>query len=87
MTTRKGLVTKIEHFPPQKGDEKESRRQKMKFPAKKRRRERVSSPKKQVSRLKMTTRKSLVAEKVSFPAQNDDENESRRRKSEFFGSK
>ena len=25
----------------------------------------------------MTTRKGLVAEKVSFPAQNDDENESR----------
>ncbi|MEL4027601.1 hypothetical protein NST89_03080 [Caldifermentibacillus hisashii] len=31
MTTRKGLVAKIEHFPPQKADENESRRQKMKF--------------------------------------------------------
>ncbi|WP_270577565.1 hypothetical protein [Caldibacillus thermoamylovorans] len=63
MTTRKGLVAKKVSFSAQNDDEKESRRQKMKFPAKKRRRERVSSPKKQVSRLKMTTRKSLVAKK------------------------
>jgi len=28
MVTRKGFVAKIEHFPPQKGDENESRRQK-----------------------------------------------------------
>ncbi|MEK0290300.1 hypothetical protein P5F77_07425 [Caldifermentibacillus hisashii] len=51
---------------------------KKEFPAQKRRRERVSSPKKGVSRLKMTTRKSLVAKKGSFPPQNDDENRSRR---------
>jgi hypothetical protein len=31
MVTRKGIVAKIEHFPPQKGDENESRRQKVKF--------------------------------------------------------
>ncbi|MEL4027598.1 hypothetical protein NST89_03065 [Caldifermentibacillus hisashii] len=35
----------------------------------------------------MTTRKGLVAEKVSFPAQNDDEKESRRQKKEFLASK
>jgi len=68
MTTRMNLVAKIEHFPPQKGDEKESRRQKVKFPAKKWRRERISSPKKGVFRLKMVTRKGLVAKKVSFSA-------------------
>jgi hypothetical protein len=81
------LVAKIEHFPPQKGDENESRRQKMKFPAKKRRRERVSSPKKGVFRLKMTTRKGFVAKKMSFSPQSDDEKRSRRQKMKFLGSK
>ncbi|MEK0290301.1 hypothetical protein P5F77_07430 [Caldifermentibacillus hisashii] len=64
-TTRKSFVAKKGSFAPQNDDEKGSRRQKMKFPAQKRRRERVSSPKKGVSRLKMTTRKSLVAKKSS----------------------
>jgi hypothetical protein len=35
----------------------------------------------------MVTRKGIVAKKASFPAQNDDEKRSRRRKSEFSGSK
>ena len=35
MATRTGLVTKIERFSLQSGDEIESRRQKMEFPAKK----------------------------------------------------
>ncbi|WP_346216900.1 hypothetical protein NSQ14_04040 [Caldifermentibacillus hisashii] len=87
MTTRKGLVAKNERFSPQNGDEKGSRRQKMKFPAQKRRRERVSSPKKGVSRLKTTTRKGFVAKKGSFPVKNDDEKRSRRQKKGFLGSK
>ncbi|MED4853734.1 hypothetical protein P9386_18175 [Caldifermentibacillus hisashii] len=87
MTTRKGLVAKNERFSPQNGDEKGSRRQKMKFPAQKRRRERVSSLKNEVSCPKMTTRKGLVAKKRSFPPQNDDEKESCRQKKEFPGQK
>ncbi len=82
-----GLVAKNERFSPQNGDEKGSRRQKMKFPAQKRRREMVSLPKKGVLHRKMTTRKGLVAKKRSFAPQNDDEKESRRQKKEFRASK
>ncbi|MEG6534420.1 hypothetical protein V6C20_12895 [Caldibacillus thermoamylovorans] len=35
----------------------------------------------------MATRKSLVTKKWGFPPQNDDENESRRQKMKFLGSK
>ncbi|AWI11039.1 hypothetical protein CQJ30_01865 [Caldibacillus thermoamylovorans] len=75
------------NFPAQKDDENGFRRQKNEFPAKKRRRERVSSPKMSVSRLKKTTRKDLVAKKMNFPAQKDDENGSRRQKNEFPAKK
>jgi hypothetical protein len=81
------LVAKEWGFPAQNDDENGSRRQKVKFPDSKRRRKRVSSPKKGVFRLKMTTRKSLVAKNKHFLAQNDDEKRSRRQKNEFFGSK
>ncbi|WP_227130470.1 hypothetical protein, partial [Caldibacillus thermoamylovorans] len=47
--------------PAQNGDENESRRQKMGFPASKWRREKVSSPKNKVSPAKMPTRTGLVA--------------------------
>ncbi|KIO65191.1 hypothetical protein B4064_2630 [Caldibacillus thermoamylovorans] len=47
----------------------------------------VSSPKNGVSGQKMTTRKSFVAKKWHFPAQNDDEKESRHQKVEFFAQK
>ncbi|MEL4027641.1 hypothetical protein NST89_03285 [Caldifermentibacillus hisashii] len=73
MTTRNGLVAQKWTFSHKKDDEKESRRQKVEFPVKKRRRERVSSPKSGISRLKMTTRKGLVAKKWSFSRKNDDE--------------
>ncbi|MEG6533978.1 hypothetical protein V6C20_10635 [Caldibacillus thermoamylovorans] len=63
MTTRMGLVAKIEHFSPQNDDENGSRRQKIEFPASKRRREWVSSPKNDVFHPKMVTRTGLVAKK------------------------
>ena len=47
----------------------------------------VSSPKKGVSRLKTTTRKSLVAKNERFSPQNGDEKESRRQKKEFPAQK
>ncbi|WP_041845952.1 hypothetical protein [Caldibacillus thermoamylovorans] len=78
MMTRFRLVAKKRSFLPKNDDEKWSRRQKKGVLGSKRRREMVSSPKKGVSRLKMTTRKSLVAKKRSFPRKNDDEKESRR---------
>jgi len=87
MATRKSLVVKKWGFPAQNGDEKGSRRQKKEFPASKWRREWASSPKKGVFRLKMVTRKGFVVKKWGFPAQNDDEKESRRQKIEFLGSK
>ncbi|MED4852929.1 hypothetical protein P9386_14025 [Caldifermentibacillus hisashii] len=87
MMTRKGLVAKKGSFPLQKDDERGSRRQKNEFPAKKRRREKVSSPKKGVSRAKVTTRKGLVAKKMSFQPKKDDENGFRRQKRGFPGSK
>jgi hypothetical protein len=62
------LVSKKMSFSAQNDDEKGFRRQKNEFFASKRRREKVSSPKKGVFRLKMTTRKGLVAKKGSFPA-------------------
>ena len=86
MVTRKGLVAKIEHFPPQNGDEKGSRRQKVKFSSKKRRRERVSSSKTSNFRLKVVTRKGLVVKKVSFQPQSGDEKESRRQNKVFLAS-
>ncbi|MEG6532872.1 hypothetical protein V6C20_04725 [Caldibacillus thermoamylovorans] len=63
MVTRKGLVAKMEQFSAQSGDEKGSRRQKVKFSCKKRRRERVSSSKTSNFWLKMVTRIGLVAKK------------------------
>ncbi|WP_269919307.1 hypothetical protein [Caldifermentibacillus hisashii] len=87
MATRKGLVAKKGSFPAQNDDEKESRRQKIEFSTPKRRREQGSSPKNEVSRLKMATRKGLVAKKGSFLAQSGDENRSRRQKSDFLNSK
>ncbi len=77
------LVAKKWSFPYKNGDEKGSRRQKGEFLGLKCRRERVSSPKNGVFRLKMPTRKSLVAKKWSFSPQNADENGSRRQKMEF----
>ncbi|WP_270577927.1 hypothetical protein, partial [Caldibacillus thermoamylovorans] len=47
------------------------------------RRELVSSQKNVVFRLKMVTRIGFVAKKWGFPAQNGDENRSRRQKIEF----
>ncbi|MGG3854674.1 hypothetical protein ABET36_09695, partial [Caldifermentibacillus hisashii] len=81
------LVAKNMTFSPQNGDENESRRQKMGFLGSKWRREWASSPKKGVFRLKMTSRKDLVAKKSSFLAQSGDENRSRRQKSDFLNSK
>jgi hypothetical protein len=39
------------------------------------------------SRLKVVTRTGLVVKNEQFPPQNGDENESRRQKMEFLGSK
>ncbi|MGG3690463.1 hypothetical protein [Caldifermentibacillus hisashii] len=87
MVTRKGFVVKNEHFPPQKGDENEYRRQKGRFSGSKRRREGASSPKKWVFRPKMVTRKGFVAKNEYFPPQNGDEKGPRRQKRAIFGSK
>ncbi|MEK6453084.1 hypothetical protein [Caldifermentibacillus hisashii] len=87
MATRKGLVSKKWGFSAQNGDEIKSRRQKHDFLTPKRRRERGSSPKNRVFWPKIATRKGLVAKKGSFPAQNDDEKESRRQKIEFLTPK
>ncbi|WP_269919937.1 hypothetical protein [Caldifermentibacillus hisashii] len=87
MTTRRGLVAKKRGFSAQNDDEKGSRRQKKEFPAQKRRREKVSSLKTSDFRLKMVTRKSLVAKKGSFLPKNDDEKGSRRQKMKFPAQK
>ncbi|WP_368974570.1 hypothetical protein NST61_16390 [Caldifermentibacillus hisashii] len=87
MVTRKVLVVKKWGFPAENGDEKRSRRSKKEFLTQKCRREQASSPKKRVFRLKMATRKGLVVKKWGFPAQNGDENESRRQKIGFPASK
>ncbi|WP_346200075.1 hypothetical protein NSQ96_15680 [Caldifermentibacillus hisashii] len=87
MATRMNLVVKKWGFPPENGDEKGSRRQKMGFSGSKWRRERFSSSKNGVSRLKMATRMNFVVKKWGFPAQNGDEKGSRRQKMGFFGSK
>ncbi|MEG6533415.1 hypothetical protein [Caldifermentibacillus hisashii] len=87
MATRSGLVTKIEHFSLQNGDEIRFRRQKMVFLASKRRRDRVSSPKNGVSRLKMVTRTGLVVKNKCFPPQIGDEIQARRQNRAFFNSK
>jgi aminoglycoside phosphotransferase len=87
MATRIGFVAKKWGFPPQNGDEIEARRQKMGFSASKWRRERVSSSKNGVFRLKMATRTSFVVKIALFPTQNGDENEARRQKMGFSGSK
>ncbi|MED3643012.1 hypothetical protein P5F75_06125 [Caldifermentibacillus hisashii] len=71
----------------QNDDEKWSRRQNIAFSASKRRREVFSSPKYSVFRLKTTTRSGLVAKKVVFALQKDDEKWSRRQKVEFLDSK
>ncbi|MCB7073566.1 hypothetical protein LIZ98_09075 [Caldibacillus sp. 210928-DFI.2.18] len=73
MTTRKSLVAKKTRFSPKKGDEKESRRQKMEFSTPKRRREQVSSPKMSIFRLKKVTRKSPVVKKSRFSPKYGDE--------------
>jgi hypothetical protein len=73
MTTRKGFVAKKLDFSAQNDDEKGSRRQKMAILTTKCRRDCVSSSKDGDSRLKMTTRKGLVAKKLRFSPQNDDE--------------
>ncbi|WP_152617991.1 hypothetical protein, partial [Caldibacillus thermoamylovorans] len=65
MATRMGLVAQKRSFSAQNGDENESRRQKMGFSGSKWRREWASSPKNRVFRLKMATRKGLVAQKRS----------------------
>ena len=80
------FVVKMEQFSAQSGDEKRSRRQKVKFSSKKRRRERVSSSKTSNFRLKMVTRKSFVAKMEQFPAQSGDEKESRRQNKVFLAS-
>ena len=82
-----GLVAKKRSFPPQNGDEKGSRRQKKGYFGSKRRREEVSSLKNEVFRLKMVTRKGLVAKKKSFPRKNDDEKWFRRQKREYPAQK
>jgi hypothetical protein len=87
MVTRFGFVVKKWGFPAQNGDENEFRRQKMGFSASKWRRERGSSPKYGVFWLKMVTRFGFVAKKRGFPAQNGDENESRRQNCAFSNSK
>ncbi|MCB7075018.1 hypothetical protein LIZ98_16780, partial [Caldibacillus sp. 210928-DFI.2.18] len=74
-------------IPGHNDDENGFRRQKNEFPAKKRRRERVSSPKNEVFHRKMVTRMNLVARKMSFRPKKDDENGSRRQKSEFPAKK
>ncbi|MEL4028436.1 hypothetical protein NST89_07565 [Caldifermentibacillus hisashii] len=86
-TTRTGLVAKKWSFPHQNADENGCRRQKVEFPTQKSRRERVSSLKNGVSRTKMPTKRGLVAKKWSFSPQNDDENGSRRQKSDFSAQK
>jgi len=80
MTTRKGFVAKKLDFSAQNDDEKGSRRQKIAILTTKCRRDCVSSSKNWNSRLKMTTRKGLVAKKLQIPPQNDDEKGSRRQK-------
>ncbi|MEK0285187.1 hypothetical protein [Caldifermentibacillus hisashii] len=87
MATRMGLVAQKRSFSAENGDENESRRQKMGFSGSKWRREWASSPKNRVFRLKMATRKGLVAQKRSFSPKSDDENGLRRQKREFSGSK
>ncbi|WP_368975905.1 hypothetical protein NST61_05080 [Caldifermentibacillus hisashii] len=82
-----GFVVKIEHFSPQNGDEIRFRRQNWAFLTSKWRRERVSSLKTSNFRLKMVTRKSLVAKNEQFSPQNGDEKESRRQKKEFLAQK
>ncbi|MEK6452754.1 hypothetical protein [Caldifermentibacillus hisashii] len=72
---------------PKINGEKGFRRQKVRFFGSKRRREVVSSPKYSIFRLKTTTRSGLVAKKVVFALQNDDEKWSRRQKMRFFVSK
>jgi hypothetical protein len=83
MVKRISLVVEKERFRPQKGDENESRRQKMEYFGSKWRREKVSSPKNGVSRHKKVTRTSLVVKIRCFSAQNGDENKSRRQKIKF----
>jgi len=87
MVTRMSFVVKMEQFSAQSGDEKRSRRQKVKFSSKKRRRERVSSPKTSNFRLKVVTRKGLVAKIEHFPPQNGDEKGFRRQNGAISGSK
>jgi hypothetical protein len=87
MVTKKGLVVKKWSFPAQSGDEKGSRRQKVKFSCKKRRRERVSSSKTSNFWLKMVTRKGLVAKIEHFPPQTGDEKGFRRQKRAIFAPK
>ncbi|MED3642945.1 hypothetical protein P5F75_05760 [Caldifermentibacillus hisashii] len=85
MVTRMNLVVKKWGFPAQNGDENGLRHPKKKFSGSKWRREKVSSSKNGIFRLKMATRMGFVTQKRSFPAQNGDENESRRQKMEFLG--
>jgi hypothetical protein len=68
MVTRKGLVVKKVSFQPQNGDENEFRRQNGAIFGSKWWRERVSSPKTSNFRLKVVTRKGLVAKNGQFLA-------------------
>ncbi len=87
MVTRIGFVAKKRCFPAQNGDENESRRQNCAFSSLKWRRDLVSSSKMWISHPKLATRLRLVVKKWRFPAQNGDENESRRQNSAFSNSK
>jgi hypothetical protein len=87
MTTRMDLVAKKRSFSAQNADENGSRRQKKEFFTSKWRREWISSPKKGISRLKMPTRKGVVAKKGSFSPQKVDEKGCRRQKMEFPAQK
>jgi len=73
MVTRKRLVAKKQHSPPQIGDEKAFRRQNSAFFTSNWRRDWVSSSKLSVFHLKTVTRTGLVSKIGHSPPQNGDE--------------
>ncbi|WP_161792866.1 hypothetical protein [Caldibacillus thermoamylovorans] len=85
--TRSKLVAKIMLFSSQNDDENGVHRQKSEVSGLKLTTRKGLVAKKWGFRQKMTTRMDLVAKKRSFRPKNDDENGSRRQKSEFFGLK
>ncbi|AWI11636.1 hypothetical protein CQJ30_05280 [Caldibacillus thermoamylovorans] len=87
MVTGFGFVVKIGSFPPQNGDEFDSRRQNRAFFTSKRRREQVSSSKIGLFQPKMVTSLILVAKIECFSSKNGDENKSRRQKLVFSNLK